>query len=59
MPTSSNLFAIHVERDIVNRFDSQYPGIKRIFVERALKLAMIKPEVFESIFFNPLFVEVK
>lgn len=59
MPRSVNKKVVSCDKDIVEKFDYLYPRIKEIFCNRALKLGCENKEIFELIFFNPIFKETK
>ena len=59
MPRSENRKSISIEKDVVTRFEYLYPKLTGIFCTRALKLALTDKDMFEKIFFNPIFMEVK
>lgn len=45
---------INVDRDLIDRFDRQYPSCRRRFVENAIRLATNSRETFDKIFFCDL-----
>ena len=59
MPTSRNKKQISVDKETYERFEYLYPEITTIFINRSLKLALQDKKLFEEIFFNKLFIEVK
>ena len=59
MPQSKNKKSISVNKDIADRFEYLYPKLSGVFVTRALTLALQNKEIFEEIFFNPIFMEIK
>lgn len=59
MPTSKNKKLISINSEVVSRFEYLYPKLTGIFCTRALTLALQDKEIFEMIFFNPLFMECK
>lgn len=59
MPTSRNKKQVHIPRDVVERFENRYPKVKEIYISRALELGLQDKDIFELIFFNPRFMEVR
>lgn len=59
MPNSKNKKSILVDKDSLERFDYLYPRLVGLFCTRAIKLALQDKELFEKIYFNPIFMEVK
>lgn len=59
MSTSKNRKNISLKRDLVDRFEYLYPKLTGIFCNRALELALNDKDLFEKIFFNEKFMEVK
>ena len=56
---SKNKVRVSADKETVERFEYLYPNIKELFVTRALKLGCENKEIFELIFFNPIFKEVR
>lgn len=50
---------INVDKQTFEEFDKQYPNLKELFLTRCLKLATQKPDFFQQVFFDPMFMEVK
>ena len=59
MPNSKTKKHVNIDSEVLERFEYLYPGIKHIFLERALKLALQDKKYFEDVFFNPIFIEEK
>lgn len=59
MALSKNKKNVTVNKDVADRFEYLYPKLTGIFLTRALTLGIQDKEMFEKIFFNPLFMEVK
>ena len=56
---SSNKRSINVDKTAYEKFEVQYPKLKELFLTRCLILASQKPEFFQTVFFDPMFIEVK
>ena len=50
---------INVDMDAYEKFEQQYPSLKELFLTRCLILASKKPDFFQQVFFDPMFIEVK
>ena len=50
---------INVDKEAFEQFDKQYPSLKELFLTRCLILASQKPDFFQQVFFDPMFIEVK
>lgn len=50
---------INVDKDAFEKFEKQYPCLKELFLTRCLILASQKPDFFQTVFFDPMFMEVK
>ncbi len=50
---------INVDRDAFEKFEKLYPSLKELFLTRCLILASQKPDFFQTVFFDPMFIEVK
>lgn len=50
---------INVDKDAYEQFEKQYPYLKELFLTRCLILASQKPDFFQTVFFDPMFMEVK
>lgn len=59
MPNSKNKHPVYIDADIYDRFEYLYPEVTKLFINRALKLALQDKKYFEDVFFNHLFIEVK
>lgn len=59
MPNSKNKKCVYIDKVTFDKFDYLYPKITKDFINRALELALQNKKVFEEIFFNPMFIEVK
>lgn len=59
MPSSKSRKSISLKKDLVDRFEYLYPKLTAVFCNRALQLGLQDKELFEKIFFNPVFMEVK
>lgn len=59
MPNSKRKRQINVDRELYEKFEYMYPELTSIFINRAMKLALQDKKIFEEIFLNKLFVEVK
>lgn len=59
MPNSKNKKAVNVDKETYESFEYMYPKLTSLFINRALFLASQDRELFETIFFNKLFLEVK
>ena len=59
MATSKNRKTISLKRELVDRFEYLYPKLTGTFCNRALELGLQDKELFERIFFNSAFMEVK
>lgn len=56
---SKNKRPVNVEREVCEQFEKQYPSIKELFLTRCLILASQRPDFFQQVFFDPMFIEVK
>lgn len=56
---SKNKRPINVDKDAYEQFEKQYPSLKELFLTRCLILASQKPDFFQTVFFDPMFMEVK
>lgn len=59
MATSKFRKSISLKKDLVDRFEYLYPKLTAVFCNRALQLGLQDKDLFEKIFFNPVFMEVK
>lgn len=59
MATSKNRKNISLKKELVDRFEYLYPKLTAVFCNRSLELALQDKELFERIFFNPEFMEIK
>ncbi len=50
---------INVDKDAFEKFEKQYPSLKELFLTRCLILASQRPDFFQQVFFDPMFLEVK
>ena len=50
---------INVDKEAFEKFEQQYPCLKELFLTRCLILASQKPDFFQQVFFDPMFIEVK
>lgn len=56
---SKNKRPINVDKDAFEKFDKQFPNLKELFLTRCLQMASKKPDFFQQVFFDPMFLEVK
>ena len=56
---SKNKRPVNVDREVCEKFEKQYPWLKELFLTRCLILAIQKPDFFQTVFFDPNFIEVK
>ncbi len=56
---SKNKRPINVDKEAYESFEKQYPCLKELFLTRCLVLASQRPDFFQQVFFDPLFMEVK
>lgn len=56
---SKNKRPVNVDKEAIQCFNEQYPSLKELFLTRCLILAVQKPDFFQSVFFDPMFREVK
>lgn len=59
MSNPKNKKAILLSKDVIDDFEYIFPGVRSKFCERAMKVALQDRALFEKIFFNPMFLEVK
>lgn len=59
MATSKKKRNISLDKEVVERFEYLYPKLTGIFCTRAIKIALQDKAIFEKIFFNESFIEVK
>lgn len=59
MATARTRKTISLKKELVDRFEYLYPKLTAVFCNRALELGLQDKELFEKIFFNPTFMEVK
>ena len=57
--TSKNKKPINVDKNACIKFEEIYPSLKELFLTRCLILATQKPDFFQTVFFDPMFIEVK
>lgn len=50
---------INVDKDAYEQFEKQYPNLKELFLTRCLIMASKKPDFFQQVFLDPMFIEVK
>ena len=50
---------VNVDKNAYEQFEKQYPCLKELFLTRCLILASQKPDFFQQVFFDPMFIEVK
>lgn len=50
---------INVDKTAYEQFEKLYPSLKELFLTRCLILASQKPDFFQQVFFDPMFMEVK
>ncbi len=56
---SKNKRPVNVDKEAFEKFEKQYPCLKELFLTRCLILASQKPDFFQKVFFDPMFIEVK
>lgn len=49
----------NLDKDLCDRFETFYPRLRGLFLERCLTLAIQNKDFFDEVFFNPIFIEVK
>lgn len=59
MPNSKKKKQVNIDVDTYNKFERVYPELTNIFLNRALKVCLENKDLFEKIFFNSMFLEVK
>ena len=59
MPNSKNKKSVNVDKETYESFEYMYPKLTALFINRALFLASQNKDLFEEIFFNKIFLEVK
>ena len=59
MPNSKNKTVVALDKELVTRFRSLYPRLLSVFLERSINLALQDKNLFEKIFFSPMFMEIK
>lgn len=59
MANSVKVSPVNLNRELIKRYDYLFPLTKRTFLERALTLALNSPDFFNTVYFNPIFREVK
>ena len=50
---------VNVDKNACEQFENQYPSLKELFLTRCLILASQKPDFFQTVFFDPMFMVVK
>lgn len=50
---------INVDKEAYEAFEKQYPCLKELFLTRCLILASQRPDFFQDVFFDKMFMEVK
>lgn len=59
MPNSRKKKQVNVDIETYNMFERVYPELTNIFINRALKVCLNDKDLFDEIFFNTQFLEVK
>lgn len=59
MPNSRSKKQVNIDIETYEKFERVYPELINLFLNRALKVCLNDKDLFEQIFFNQLFLEVK
>lgn len=59
MANSRRKKQVNIDIELYDKFNRVYPELVNLFLNRALKVCLNNKDLFEQIFFNQQFLEVK